>query len=130
MPAKIPVRLRLLYRGNEFSVGPDRPAVSIGREGVNELVVDDRKASRVHARIEWRRDKFVIADLSTNGTFLMSETNVEACLRREEHILDGNGTISLGHSHSAGPRNCVEFYCEYYLPASRSIVRSSENAGA
>lgn len=123
MPPKVPVRLRLLYRGKELAVGPNRPLAHIGRDPTNEMLVDDRNASRVHARIEWRRDKFVLSDLSTNGTYIMSDSDIETSLRREEHILDGNGTISLGHSHRIGPRNCVEFYCEYYIPGSRTIVR-------
>lgn len=122
VPPRVPVSLRLLYRGQEASVGPDRPSVSIGRDEANEVVVDERKASRVHARVEWRRDKFVLVDASTNGTFVLSDTGNETCLRREEQILDGNGTISLGHSHRVGPRNCVEYYCEYYVPGSRTVL--------
>ena len=126
MPPKVPVRLRLLHCGREVCVDAERPVISIGRDGVNELVVDERKASRVHARIEWRRDKFVLTDVSTNGTYVIAEDAPEACLRREEYILDGSGTISLGRSHHVGPRNCVEFYSEYYTPVSRSISRTME----
>ena len=126
LPPKVPVRLRLLHCGREVCVGAERPAISIGRDGVNEVVVDERKASRVHARVEWRRDKFVLTDVSTNGTYVIAEDGQEACLRREEYILDGSGTISLGRSHQLGPRNCVEFYSEYYTPSSRSISRNIE----
>ena len=124
MPPKVPVRLRLLHCGREVCVGAERPVISIGRDVVNELVVDERKASRVHARVEWRRDKFVLTDVSTNGTYVIAENAEEACLRREEYILDGSGTISLGRSHHVAPRNCVEFYSEYYTPSSRSISRN------
>jgi hypothetical protein len=126
LPPKIPVRLRLFYRDKEIAVGSQRPALSLGRDGVNEFVIDDPKASRVHARIEWRRDKFVLTDVSTNGTFVMNEEQAETCLRREEHILDGNGTISLGHSHHVGQRNCVEFYCEYYVPGRSATIHAPE----
>jgi adenylate cyclase len=121
LPSRVPARLRLLYRGKEVAVGPGCPSVSLGRDGVNELVIEEPKASRVHARIELRADKFVLIDVSTNGTYVMNEAQSEACLRREEHILDGSGTISLGRSHRAGPRNCVEFYCEYNIPGGRSL---------
>lgn len=130
MPPKVPMRLRLLYRGQEIVVGADRPHAHIGRDASNEVVVDDRNASRVHARIEWRRDKFVVSDLSTNGTYVMSDGDIETSLRREENILEGNGTISLGHSHRVGPRNCVEFYCEYYVAGSRTIVREPSKISA
>ena len=112
-PARIPVRLRLLYQGDEVVVCPDRPRVSIGRDASNELVVDARNASRVHARVEWRLDKFVLIDLSTNGTYVLGGDNQETSLRREEFILIGDGTISLGLSHQVGPIECIEFYCEY-----------------
>ena len=126
MPPKVPVRLRLLHSGREVCVGSDRPVVSIGRDIINEVVVEERKASRVHARVEWRRDKFVLTDVSTNGTYVIGDDGAETCLRREEFILDGSGTISLGRSHGVGPRNCVEFYAEYYTPSSRSNSRNIE----
>jgi hypothetical protein len=112
-PAPAPRRLRLRYRGSDIIVDPGRPSVSLGRDPGNDLVVDARNASRVHARIEWRHDKFVLVDISTNGTFVAAEDGAETRLRREELILDGDGSISFGHSHAAGPRNCVEYYCEY-----------------
>ena len=130
MSPKVPDRLRLVYRGKEVCVTPERPVLSIGRDGVNELGVDDSKASRVHARIELRRDKFVLVDVSTNGTYVLGDNRIETCLRREEHILDGTGTLSLGHSHTAGPRDCVEFYCECILPGSRPISRMPEKLSA
>lgn len=112
-PARTPVRLRLMYRGKEVVVDAQRPVATIGRDAENDLVVDARNASRVHARVEWRRDKFVLVDISTNGTFLAIEDGAETRLRREEAILDGDGTISFGQSNRTGPRNCVEYYCEY-----------------
>lgn len=128
MPPKVPVRLRVLHCGREVCVGAEHPLISIGRDAVNEVVVDERKASRVHARIEWRRDKFVLTDVSSNGTYVIADDAAETCLRREEYILDGSGTLSLGRSHHAGPRNFVEFYSEYYTPSGRSISRSLEAA--
>jgi adenylate cyclase len=121
MPPRIPQRLRLLYRGSEVVVDAARPTISIGRDEANDVVIDARNASRVHARVEWRRDKFVLVDVSTNGTFVASETGDETRLRREELILDGDGSIAFGHSHRGGPRNCVEYYCEYSAPAGRVL---------
>lgn len=110
-PRAAPRRLRLVHRGIEVTAGPECPTVSIGRDEGNAVVVDDGKASRQHARIEWRGDKFVLVDQSTNGTYIRNEAGVEVCLRREEGILDGTGTLSLGHAHRKGPRIVVEYYC-------------------
>jgi class 3 adenylate cyclase len=112
-PPRLPVRMRLHYRGTEVVVDAAHPQVEIGRDLGNAVVVDARNASRVHARVEWRRDKFVLVDLSTNGTYVLDGQNPETRLRREEFILDGDGKISFGRSHSAGAGECVEYYCEY-----------------
>lgn len=112
-PARVPVRMRLHYRGAEVLVDADHAKVEIGRDSGNAVVVDAPNASRVHARIEWRRDKFVLIDLSTNGTYVLDNQGQETRLRREELILDGDGKISFGRSHSAGAGDCVEYYCEY-----------------
>jgi adenylate cyclase len=127
-PPRIPQRLRLMYRGAEVVVDQEHPAISIGRDDGNDIVVDARNASRVHARVEWRRDKFVIVDISTNGTFVAAEDGAETRLRREELILDRDGSISFGNSHSAVPRNCVEYYCEYTTPVSRTIASPLSDA--
>jgi len=112
-PPRVPLRLRLLYRGREVVVDAEHSKVEIGRDPGNAVVVDTRNASRVHARVEWRRDKFVLVDLSTNGTYVLDGQNQETRLRREEFILDGDGKISFGRSHSDGGAECVEYYCEY-----------------
>lgn len=111
-PPRAPIRLRLLYRGAQAVVDAAHPKVEIGRDPANEVVVDARNASRVHARVEWRRDKFVLTDLSTNGTYVLDGQHQETRLRREEFILDGDGKISFGRAYSEGG-GAVEFYCEY-----------------
>ncbi|MCC6531788.1 MAG: adenylate/guanylate cyclase domain-containing protein [Burkholderiales bacterium] len=128
VPPRIPARLRLLYKGDEVVVDHDRPGISIGRDAANDVVIGARNASRVHARIEWRRDKFVLIDLSTNGTYVRAEDGQESRLRREEHILEGDGTVSFGRSHAIGPRDCLEFYCEYSKPDTRTFLRNASSA--
>jgi predicted component of type VI protein secretion system len=73
-------------------------------------MIVDPKVSRQHARIEKRRDKFVLADHSSNGTFVRLAGEAEICLRREELMLRGSGRIGVGHpvGHEA---TAVDFYC-------------------
>jgi predicted component of type VI protein secretion system len=52
--------------------------------------------SRQHARIEFRRGKFVLVDQSTNGTWVRGDDGKDHYLRREELALWGEGMISLG----------------------------------
>ena len=90
--------------------GPGR--VDLGRDGGCDIVVGDRKASRQHARIERRRDKFVLVDHSSNGTWVRFAGEAEeVVLRREELMLRASGLIGLGHSPTDGEGTPVAFTC-------------------
>jgi hypothetical protein len=103
-PPKQPkVQMRLKYDGKEVILGPDRELIKLGRDHSSDLVLADRKASREHARIERRRDKFVLVDVSSNGTFVTLQGGPEMVVKREEVVLHGSGTISFGHSYSSDP---------------------------
>ncbi len=105
-------RLRLSYSGREIVAGPDRELVRLGRDATCDLVIADRKASREHARIERRRDKFVLIDVSSNGTFVIFRGELEMVLKREEVVLHGHGSISFGHPYGADPAEVVAFEVE------------------
>jgi len=104
-------RLVLKCEGREWLFeGPGE--FSIGRDGGCDIVVGDRKASRQHARIERRRDKFVLADHSSNGTWVrVTGEAEEVVLRREELMLRASGVIGLGHSPTDGEGTPVAFTC-------------------
>lgn len=70
--------------------------LGIGRAETCDFVVASPLASRVHARIESRRGKFVFLDQSTNGSYVRTEDGNVVYLRREELPLWGSGEISLG----------------------------------
>jgi pSer/pThr/pTyr-binding forkhead associated (FHA) protein len=92
--------LKLSYGGSTIVVEPTG-SVRLGRDKTNEVVVTSNKASRVHARIYGRGANFVIADQSSNGTFLAIDGNArELALRRDEAMLGERGAIGLG-----GPTN-------------------------
>ena len=103
LPGQPKVQMRLKYNGKEVTLGPDRELVKLGRDHSSDVVVADRKASREHARIERRRDKFVLVDVSSNGTFVALQGGPEMVVKREEVVLHGSGTISFGHPYSADP---------------------------
>jgi len=74
-----------------------RGSIKIGRDKSNEMMVNSTKASRVHARIFERGGNFVIADQSSNGTYVAIDGNTrEVALRREETVLGERGYIGLG----------------------------------
>jgi hypothetical protein len=72
---EIPVLLHL--RGNQpprmYQIAKDQPT-SVGRDKVNNIVIEDKTVSGQHFRIVPKEEKFFIVDLnSTNGTYVDGE---------------------------------------------------------
>jgi hypothetical protein len=88
--------LRLDFQGVVREVSTLTSGITLGRGSTCDVVVNHKLASRVHARIEWRSDEFVITDLSTNGTYLRLNDGQVVRLRRQSMTLKGAGLISLG----------------------------------
>lgn len=82
--------------------------ILLGRDRGCGLAVPDPAASRHHATIEVRGDRFVLVDHSANGTYIASGTT-ETCLKREEIILPAHGRLGLGASTSAHGVTVLEF---------------------
>lgn len=108
--SNLPPTLQLVYHGLEVIVDAANPTVSIGRDDHADIVIKDRSASRMHAKIELRSDKFVLIDLSSNGTYLSIKGETEIPLRREEVVLRKSGTISLGHTFANDTTEIIGFY--------------------
>ena len=102
-------RLLLRYGSFEFALDADHPSASLGRDPHSDLIVHDPRASRNHGRIERRRDKFILIDQSTNGTYVKPEGEIEFALKREETILRGRGVISFGHAFDGNMSEALEF---------------------
>jgi class 3 adenylate cyclase len=101
--------LHLLHGTERFVVEGNGAYAMIGRDASCHIVLADRKASRVHARVEWRRDKFFLIDQSTNGTYVTFAGEDEVVLRREEVMLRNQGRISFGHSIADSDLETVDF---------------------
>ena len=82
--------------GKQIRVDREGQAVVMGRDEQCDLVVHGPYASRRHAVIEAKRDRFVLTDESTNGTFVISQNNDVAFLRRDALTLQAQGLILLG----------------------------------
>jgi len=101
--------LHLIHGGKELTMEQANASVLLGRDATCHVVLADRKASRVHARIERRRDKFFLIDQSTNGTYVTFAGEAEIALRREEVMLRRRGRITFGHSLGDSSDETVEF---------------------
>jgi len=106
------VQLLVVHNGREIILGAGRELIRFGRDSSGDVVIADRKASREHARIERRRDKFVLVDVSSNGTFVTFQGELEMALKHEEIVLHGQGSISFGHSYSADSTEVATFRVE------------------
>lgn len=103
-------RLKLVVGGRDLWFDGKPGGLRLGRDAACDIAIADPKVSRQHARIEKRRDKFVLADHSSNGTYVALAGEAEICLRREELILRGGGRIGVGHPVAHEP-TVVYFYC-------------------
>jgi pSer/pThr/pTyr-binding forkhead associated (FHA) protein len=90
--------LKLRHGARSVEVTRQRPIVSLGRADTNEMVVDHELVSRLHARIEYRKGRFILIDLSTNGTYVRDARGEESFVRRDQLVLPGDGTIGLGRT--------------------------------
>ena len=106
----LPAVLRLKYRGMRMERRREKEALTIGREHDCGLVVHEEQASRHHCTIERRKDKFVIADISTNGTYVTIDGEKEEFLARAELTLRKRGWITFGEPRVHATA-VVEFFC-------------------
>lgn len=94
--APVAERLCVRYHGKAFLLDNKTPVLTLGRDLGNKLVIEDRKASRQHARIEKRKDGYFLVDTSTNGCFVSLAGHQEMLVRRHEILLEGMGRICFG----------------------------------
>ena len=102
--------LELDLDGARIEMGPQRRKVTIGRDLEADFTVRDRSVSRAHAMIERRREHFVLADHSSNGTFVTFEGRPEMKVHHEELTLVGHGWIAFGQPR-AEALQVAEFRC-------------------
>ena len=102
-------RLCVRYHGKAFLLDEKTPVLTLGRDLACKLVIEDRKASRQHARIEKRGDDYFLVDTSTNGSFVMLQGRQEVLVRRHELQLEGSGRICFGSSGNDQSADCADF---------------------
>ena len=102
-------KLVLTFRDTTVEVSDKRKSVNLGRADDNDLVIKGNLISRIHAKVELRRGKFVIVDQSTNGTFLTNVQGEETFVRRDSADLGKEGTIGLGRAEEPGTPLSVHY---------------------
>ncbi len=105
-------KLTLRCQNQEVVVDDDKINATIGRAEDNDLVVKGNLISRLHARIELNRGKFLLIDQSTNGSFVTTNQGEEHFVRRDSMQLTGEGIIGLGRGVEPGSRQAIHYRCE------------------
>lgn len=106
-------RLYLRFRGQEVIVGDKgKVTVTMGRADENDVVIKGNLISRIHARVDAARNRFVLVDESTNGTFVQQDGKEEIYLRRDSAVLTGSGVISMGRVAARGTPLAIEYSVE------------------
>jgi adenylate cyclase len=101
--------LRLVYGDQELILDHFKAKASLGRGTNCDIIIKDLRASRSHAIIERRGDKFVLIDQSANGTYVSVNGAVDIALKHEEAVLPEHGHLSFGHHFSDAGEEVVEF---------------------
>jgi len=109
---KVTTRMRLRYQGDEVLVDAQHPQATIGRAEDNSLVIKGNLISRLHCRVEMSRDRFLLVDQSTNGTFVITRQGEELFVRRDSIQLVGEGVIGLGRVVQPGSAQAIHFIQE------------------
>jgi class 3 adenylate cyclase len=107
-----PKRVRLRHAGREYVLGDGKDSLTLGRAEENDIVVQGGLISRIHARVEIARNKVLLVDQSTNGTFVTSQEGKEAFVRRDSVTLVGKGMIGLGRLPDANAADTIRYTLE------------------
>src|SRR6476646_10030111 len=106
------LRLRLTVGNREVTIDQAHPQVVIGRAEECDVIVRGNLISRLHARIDFNRNRFMLTDQSTNGTFVQMAGQAEAFVRRDTIPISGEGMIGLGKVPDSESPQTLRFVCE------------------
>jgi hypothetical protein len=106
------LRLRIRANDRDLVIDEQHSSITIGRAEDNDVVIKGNLISRLHARIEISRHKFVLIDQSTNGTFVQTADGEESFVRRDSLQIKGEGTIGLGRLPEQDSPQTIRFVCE------------------
>jgi adenylate cyclase len=107
-----PKRVKLSFQGREYVLEDVNKMLTLGRAEENDVVVQGTLISRLHARIEINRNRCLLVDQSTNGTFVTSDEGKESFVRRDSVALEGRGLIGLGHLPEENAPDAIQYRLE------------------
>ena len=103
-------RLLLELGDKHIEMGPQRRKVTLGRDLEADFTVRHASVSRAHAMIERRRERFVLVDHSSNGSYVSFDDKPEMVVHHEELTLVGQGWLALGEPRAKAAQ-VLRFHC-------------------
>jgi class 3 adenylate cyclase len=101
--------LRISYANTALNLNKDRKMILLGRGEGGDIVIPSHFVSRQHAVIEMRSGKFYLTDQSANGSYVRFADGHIVHICRQELILYGTGSISLGRVFDDAETDCLHF---------------------
>lgn len=108
--AKEATRLFLWHKEEVCELFPSKDEIIVGRAQTCGLNIQNRYASRQHARFKFENDCFTITDHSTNGTYIKNGEG-EMFLMGEKMELHGSGIVSLGTPIEYVEKDVIHYFC-------------------
>jgi class 3 adenylate cyclase len=104
-----PAVLELTCNSATFTVDENHATITIGRLPANDIVLKYPGVSRMHAKIEHRKGKFVLVDASSNGTFVFVQGQDPVYIKHDEFHLFSAGIICAGKKAKADSSGAIHF---------------------
>jgi class 3 adenylate cyclase len=112
--------MRLMFSGEIRFLNESHALFTIGRSQQCHFFVDDKRVSRLHARIEFRKGRFVLTDVSRNGTVVVNDMGVGTLVHRGEFVLVGSGSVYFGAKDRGSEEKALKFCLEGTSPPATS----------
>lgn len=101
--------LELKCNSNTYSVDENQSTITIGRLPANDIVLKYPGVSRMHAKVEHRKGKFILVDASSNGTYVHTSDREPIYVKHDEFQLFGKGTICPGRKATSKSPGAIDF---------------------
>jgi glutamate 5-kinase len=102
-------KLLLTYDQKQFELLPkEGSSLSVGRSQQADIIVGGQSVSRLHAKLFFSKNKFLLSDTSYNGTYVQTKGKVEY-LHGQETPLGDEGILSFGSSFNDENQHWVHF---------------------
>lgn len=101
--------LELACDSETYKMDDNHAIMTIGRLPANDIVLKYPGVSRMHAKIEHRKSKFVLIDASSNGTLVHITGREPVLVKHDEFQLYGQGIICPGRNASPSSPGAIHY---------------------